>query len=221
MSQGTTVAASSRATARITAGGRQHPPHEGHRQYADHHGDAERRDDPDDQVLQRVDILDDPGQQVAPAERRAGRPAPAARAAGRPGPGGRRAAGRRRRGRPAAPRSGRARGTARRTGRPTMATASGDSLGCWAALEISQAAVPMSPMSAAMAPAPSRVAEHQAPGGRPGQPRVRPKRGHGPVPVPARDPARRRSPEGRLDAVPAPGGPPGRPAPAGRAGGPR
>ena len=44
-----------------------------------------------------------------------------------------------------------------------MATASVASLGCWAALEISQAAVPRSPMSAAMAPAPSSVATTMRP----------------------------------------------------------
>ena len=35
---------------------------------AHHHRDGERGDDPDDQVLQRVDVLDDAGQQVAPPE---------------------------------------------------------------------------------------------------------------------------------------------------------
>ena len=80
-------------------------------------GDGERGDDPHDQILQRVDVLDASG----PAGRRAGRPAGrrgrAARVGGRPSPGGRRAAGRRRRGRPGARRSGRSPATARRTAR--------------------------------------------------------------------------------------------------------
>ena len=54
----------------MTAGARQHPPHDRHRQQPDHHRSAERGDDPDDQVLLGVDIPDDPGQEVAAPERR-------------------------------------------------------------------------------------------------------------------------------------------------------
>ena len=55
-----------------------------------------------------------------------------------------------------------------------MATASVASLGCWAALEISQAAVPRSPMSAAMAPAPRSVASSTRPDAGRAMARVRP-----------------------------------------------
>ena len=51
-------------------GARQHPPHNRHRHDTDHHRGTERGDDPDDQVLLGVDIPDDPGQEVAPPERR-------------------------------------------------------------------------------------------------------------------------------------------------------
>ena len=47
---------------------RQHPPHEDDGQHAHDHSDAERGDDPDDQILQRVDVLDHASQQVASAE---------------------------------------------------------------------------------------------------------------------------------------------------------
>ena len=70
VSQGTTVPARSRATARtIPAAGSIH-----HRRTtvspSDQGGDAEGRDDPDDQILEGVDVLHDAGQQVAPPERR-------------------------------------------------------------------------------------------------------------------------------------------------------
>ena len=55
-----------------------------------------------------------------------------------------------------------------------MATARVASLGCWAAFEISQAAVPRSPISAAMAPAPRIVATTTRRDAGRAMPRVRP-----------------------------------------------
>ena len=55
-----------------------------------------------------------------------------------------------------------------------MATARWASLGRWAALEINQAAVPIRPMSAAMAPAPSKAASSRRRVAGRAMPKVRP-----------------------------------------------
>ncbi len=88
-----------------------------HRARSDDQRDERRRGDADEQVLERVDVGDEPAQQVAETRAAHARPARAARDARRrrrgPGPG----SGRTRRGRPGARRSGAARARARRTAR--------------------------------------------------------------------------------------------------------
>ena len=135
------MAADRRATRHDQGGGREDPPQQDLGHEPDQQRHAKGGNDPDHQVLQGVDVLDHPGQQVSLAEGgQAGR-GQSLQPLVDPAPGGRLAAGTRRRGPLAAPGSGRSRGRARRTARPTMARASWDSFGCWAAFEISQAAV--------------------------------------------------------------------------------
>lgn len=52
------------------AGGREQDPHHGHGPRSDQRGDGERLDDPEHHVLERVDVVDDPRHEVAPAEER-------------------------------------------------------------------------------------------------------------------------------------------------------
>ena len=68
VSQGTTVRRQHQGHGQDGPGGRQHPPHQDHRQRSHQRGDGEGGDHPDDQILKRVDVLDDAGQQITPPE---------------------------------------------------------------------------------------------------------------------------------------------------------
>ncbi len=70
VNHGTAVAARRSADQRHDAGAREDRPQDGHRGGSDERGHREGLDDPEHDVLQRVDVVDGPRHQVAPSEER-------------------------------------------------------------------------------------------------------------------------------------------------------